>query len=1170
MPKKKPAVPTDDARQKLVRRAERHLVGPSKAREYVEWIDRHKDINPNPSEWELIRALGNADNKLNGSGLIGSSQEEFEGLKRLMDVAFHCVDYDDPQWIENGVNTDRIVDRVLAGQHLTYNVSNVDFIKGMAAEGIPLVPGAHTYELDFYDDHHCTFKFTYPPPGWNPRAQFELVNSLSNRKLKAAFKAVPNEAVVLAQMYSKSAKESSDFARGLIVIFRKMYGLRFPVTPEGVVEAITNANVDDLDPAGRPIVKKLQKENAAKNFQFFLDGLNSLLAPEHLQNFVMRYVIPPDPGPTTAYWQDLYRRDKKELVLWLIKQHGLPRDGDLADFLDACRGAQIRLEREAYKEADKLRVAKAGSTSEIPALNPGTPRTDVPQPMFSREQSDYIERYLFMDAMNLWIRLESVWKGELTPDWDAEALVRLAVQKNIRLKPEALGWARAMGLLGKGLPATSSPAVAPADTGQADTMGTTDRTPPSEPATPEEQLELEYSPDAVFANLMRRCRAHDTSSVKLSRKQDEIIRHHLLRGADYDKRRYMYDFLGWTRLMVCEKRLSVTFDDEEFVLLACRDPYTRHHLAPETVSWLRERGILSSGLPPVKSATASPPATELNAVRQATNEGLHGDSQPTLTALVQPQAAPISVVDEETNDSRIRITGLLGKGAYAETYKGIDTALDICVAVKYFNPSVAISQNFVLNQARALARAPHPNIVTVFAVTTLPHPESGRPVEALVMELVDGPTLESLLSGARLFNHEVERIGTGILAALEHIHSKGLAHMDLHVGNVIIDVDKAKIIDILYDSTLSNMSDKSRQRTLKTDIAAASSILYQMMVHSTVDFSRAGDFNNCRTTFSTVADLKAAFLSAVTPTTDLSHPTSNVKSATTGSSSGAVPRFVRHLADYILHRSPFRRTDNRERSKEEIVGRFDRILESQDLKRLQCIRVVPAMKHLTTADVLDDERLLQHFNNETLDSLAATFGVQRAWLDLADNSVYAPFSVYKNLLKFLDLLIELKSKDARAELHAVKGVDNRLEVGGRSEPIAVFLREEIDRPDEAEPVWRDLPINDTWIWTHRPCRIELKALALMAWQFRISIDSHVTNQACIDDFLAGKLLCGELIKDTNIFAWHLDDYIFTSTESKCSLDEREVPDLRQYLEGLKLLSPLLEAADRTRLRVPLE
>jgi len=278
---------------------------------------------------------------------------------------------------------------------------------------------------------------------------------------------------------------------------------------------------------------------------------------------------------------------------------------------------------------------------------------------------------------------------------------------------------------------------------------------------------------------------------------------------------------------------------------------------------------------------------------------------------------------------------------------------------------------------------------------------------------------------------------------------------------------------------------------------------------------------------------------------------------------------IRVITDYALQWWQFHRRAERERRKKEIVNRFDRILSSQGLERLQVVRLVPAMRLLTAADILDDGRLLKQFTNEVLDSMAATFGVQRSWLELVDDRVYAPFNVYKNLRKFLDLLSRSKSRNANAALHVVKGCDNRLTESSGSQPIVVFLREEIARPDDANPVWRDVNIDDHWIWTYQPGRIELKAMALMAWQFDSPVYSYVTKQKHINAFLEGKSLCGELISDASIHAWHLDDYIFTLAESACSQDEQEALKVREYLEEENLMVPLLEAVGRTTLKVPL-
>lgn len=278
---------------------------------------------------------------------------------------------------------------------------------------------------------------------------------------------------------------------------------------------------------------------------------------------------------------------------------------------------------------------------------------------------------------------------------------------------------------------------------------------------------------------------------------------------------------------------------------------------------------------------------------------------------------------------------------------------------------------------------------------------------------------------------------------------------------------------------------------------------------------------------------------------------------------------LKDLLGCLLHWKKHREKEARERPKKELLERFRRIFAAQGLQPMQGMRVVPALKRMKAADLLDDDRLLQCLDDEVLASLADTFGVQRCWLEMADDeNVYESLYVDERPSKFLELLIDLRSRGAHAELHVVKGTENRLDSLGGSEPLAVFLREEIARPDEGEAVWRDIPIMDRWDWGHLPCRIQLKALALMAWQFEVSVYSHVAPQQRIDAFLDGKDLCGELIRDTGIHSWHLDDYIFTCRESVRAKDESEALAARRYLEEQGLMAPLLEAVGRTTLRTP--
>src|SRR6266581_9379940 len=88
------------------------------------------------------------------------------------------------------------------------------------------------------------------------------------------------------------------------------------------------------------------------------------------------------------------------------------------------------------------------------------------------------------------------------------------------------------------------------------------------------------------------------------------------------------------------------------------------------------------------------------------------------------------------------ITSLLGKGGMGGVYRARDPKLDRDVAIKVLPPALAQHPERLARferEAKVLAALTHPNIATIY----------GREDRAIVMELVEGPTLaERLKSGA--------------------------------------------------------------------------------------------------------------------------------------------------------------------------------------------------------------------------------------------------------------------------------------------------------------------------------------------------------------------------------------------------------------------------------------
>ena len=142
---------------------------------------------------------------------------------------------------------------------------------------------------------------------------------------------------------------------------------------------------------------------------------------------------------------------------------------------------------------------------------------------------------------------------------------------------------------------------------------------------------------------------------------------------------------------------------------------------------------------------------------------------------------------------RYELGGVLGRGGMAEVRAGWDLRLGRAVAVKTLLPDLAeqpaVRRSFE-GEARAAARLAHPHAVAVFDVGE----EGGVPF--LVMEQVNGPTLEQEVAGGRLDAGRVRRLGQELLAALGAAHAAGLVHRDVKPANVLMAPDgSAKVAD---------------------------------------------------------------------------------------------------------------------------------------------------------------------------------------------------------------------------------------------------------------------------------------------------------------------------------------------------------------------------------------
>ena len=134
----------------------------------------------------------------------------------------------------------------------------------------------------------------------------------------------------------------------------------------------------------------------------------------------------------------------------------------------------------------------------------------------------------------------------------------------------------------------------------------------------------------------------------------------------------------------------------------------------------------------------------------------------------------------------------LGAGGMGEVYRARDTRLDRTVAVKILPAHLADNpearQRFE-REAKTISSLNHPNICVLHDVGN----EGG--IAYLVMEYVEGETLEARLQKGPLPLKQALEVGVQICDALEKAHRAGIVHRDLKPGNIMLTPGGAKLLD---------------------------------------------------------------------------------------------------------------------------------------------------------------------------------------------------------------------------------------------------------------------------------------------------------------------------------------------------------------------------------------
>ena len=257
------------------------------------------------------------------------------------------------------------------------------------------------------------------------------------------------------------------------------------------------------------------------------------------------------------------------------------------------------------------------------------------------------------------------------------------------------------------------------------------------------------------------------------------------------------------------------------------------------------------------------------------------------------------------------IVSILGAGGMGRIYRARDVRLDRTVAIKLlpeeFSARVDRRQRFQ-HEARLISALNHPNICSLFDVGE----QDG--VAFLVMEYVEGETLDDRLTRGPLSASNLLRYAIQIADALDHAHRAHITHRDLKPANIMLTADGAKLLDFglahgpafdvtVSESTLSLPGGKltgegtivgtlhymapeqleGRTTDARTDIFAFGTLLFEM---ATGKRAFAGKSH---------ASLIASILTSDPPPVSSARPASGV---------GLLPSALDHIVERCLAKNP--------------------------------------------------------------------------------------------------------------------------------------------------------------------------------------------------------------------------------------------------------------------------
>ena len=229
-----------------------------------------------------------------------------------------------------------------------------------------------------------------------------------------------------------------------------------------------------------------------------------------------------------------------------------------------------------------------------------------------------------------------------------------------------------------------------------------------------------------------------------------------------------------------------------------------------------------------------------------------------------------------------------------------------------------------------------------------------------------------------------------------------------------------------------------------------------------------------------------------------------------------------------------------------VAERFFRVFHDHGVETSQIPRLFPQIR---LDDLKSEQALLAILNHDILEQVAKFFGVRTEWLEGVDDVIYKSHTCYKHPETFFEDLAALHWDILHSPVRALVSDINLDCTDRRVQHIALVLLDEIAELGD-EIIYRYRVESGEWDWGHPPCRLQLKAMARLAFQkYRITIPIFVVKQQILEAICANKLIPTDYLNGCLCSYPSLEDFGLTCEESSVAKEIEEIPLVMKFIKN---------------------